>query len=900
MTKFKKILLNISILTAINIFSINCFAMKNEDNKKFSISSITTNKEKSKNLSNNDYVYNPFYEEIKNKDDREKNLEKQKFNEPNIKNNEEKSKNLSNNDYIYNPFYSGNSLNSENFLNKKRNLENTTNEKPTTKNNENKIETKERKNEEKKEPNNIINNQIKENSMKENFENNKKESYDELNGDYLIQNIKKKEENLKNVIDNIKNQKNNLFIFFKHYFNTNIAKKIQPTKMQICREILSYLIDKKMAIKQNWNSYLNKHLLKDLFKKYADKNSFIIGFYVSLKDNFILPIFDGSKEENAQNILETFTKIFEDSKAKIIKTCSTDEDTINLMENEFSEVINEIFNFFEENMLTPFDDWWEGDNNYSKFKTDIFEKIKKIKENLKKDQINLKDGIKEIHNHISNFLNEGKENIDNLKREIEPDDALYLENLNKKMLNIFTYKDELEELKKGFNNIKNEYKDFITGYSKNDLDDENKKIFDRTLNSLTLKELQEVINNSYINIDVRHIDSNSENINYIDKISPVKFVFNSELDMLPENDNYLIREIYDNELKIIKKILNENSCNKTYILDVPNIDTDKTNKTSNFSFNLLKPQDAYLVLFFLGKAAWPFKDIIDLCITPELEKEIPKCYATNLLDTYKKIIKDKKIDIKTLDIDKFLEEAKNYPLNEYSNKIISNNTYDIKTDEEKIFDEKLHNKLEEKYSSKNKNTIRCTKNNFICAYVGFQIDFMMETFAKNLKNRYSKLIEESLTIPGIYYSEGDYKITESDKGIANLLGETPQENYIFNYKLLLKNNLFIIKDYIEKVFKNDLIKNIILERAVEDTTKELKEMPELEFSVKFKNHFEKNKENIEKYIYQKNLSDDKKNNYRNNLKDLINATKKKNLNIDYLKNWMEIYKCYILFNIEKF
>ncbi len=891
MTKFKKMLLNISILTAINIFSINCFAMKNSDNKKISTSSITTNKEESKNLSNNDYVYNPFYEEIKNKDDKEKNLEKQKFNEPNIKNKEE-SKKLSNNDYVYNPFYG------ENFLNRKRNLKNATNEIPTIKNNENKIETKEEKN---KENNNIINNQIEENSIEESFKNNEKESYDELNGDYLIQNIKTKKENLKNIINNIKNQKNNLFIFFKHYLNGDIIKKMQPTKLKMCQEILSYLIDKKMSIKENWNSYLNKDLLKDLFKKYADKNSLIIGFYVSLKDNFILPIFDDSKEENAQNILETFTEIFEDSKTKILKTCSTDEDTLNLIEIEFSKVIDEIFDLLKENTLTPVDEWWEGDDNYDTFKTKIFEKIKKIKENLKKDQINLKDEFERIYNYISNFMNENKKNINDLKEEILPEDMLKLKNLNKKMLNIFKYKDELEESKEGFNNMKKEYRDFINGYFKDTLNGENKKIYDRTLNSLRLKELQEVIKNSYIHVDVRHIDDNSKDIDYIDVVSPIKFVFNSELDAMQKKDGYLIQKIYDNELKIIKDLIDENLYTKTCIFNIPCMNTNKTNKnTSNLSFKLLRPKDAYPVLFSLINENWLFKNLIDNWITPALEKEMPDYYAKELLDIYKKIIKDKKIDIKTLDIDKFLEEAKNYPLNDYCNKIISNNTYDIKTDEEKIFDKKLYNRLKEQYINKNKDITKCTQNNYIYAYVGFQIDFIMETFAKNLKNRYSKLIEDSLTISGINHTERDYEITASDKGITNLLGETPQESYTFNFKLLLKNNIFMFKEYIEKIFENDTIKNIIVEKAVKDTTKELKEMSESEFSVKFKNHFEKNKENIEKYMYQKNLSDDMKNNYRNNLKNFINITKKENFNIDYLKNWMEIYNCYVDFNIEKF
>ena len=52
MTNFKKILLNISILTAINIFSINCFAMKNNNHYKKSFNMLNKKRKEEENTQN--------------------------------------------------------------------------------------------------------------------------------------------------------------------------------------------------------------------------------------------------------------------------------------------------------------------------------------------------------------------------------------------------------------------------------------------------------------------------------------------------------------------------------------------------------------------------------------------------------------------------------------------------------------------------------------------------------------------------------------------------------------------------------------------------------------------------------------------------------------------------------
>ncbi len=866
MNKIKKKLLEICILTTISAFSINCFAMKNnnQENEKFS---------------NNDFVYNPF--------------------------------------------------NNSNFLNKKRNLEKPINKEPAKKQEENINKQDdnrsiiEKKKEKENEIKNVINNKIEESSTEENFESDDEKSYDELNDIYLLEDIETKAINLDNIMKNIKNQKNNLFIFFRIYFDSDIIKKMNQTKLRICKEILCYLIDKRMSLKANWNSHLNKHLLKNIFKEYADRNSFILGFCVPLEDNFMFPIFNDTKKENAHNISENFIEIFEDSKTKILKICSDEKDILNLKRSEFLEVMKKIFNILNNQISNESYKSFDLKNSYNKIEEKTLNIIKEIESKIIKDKNSLAEGIKKIYDYISDFLEKNKENIDNLKNNISNKNIKHLNILNKKMLNIFKYQnefdelDELNELKKEFTNMKNEFKDFINKYYKGYLKDENKNVFNRTLNSLTLKELKEVINNIYSIIEIHYIDNNSKYTDYTDFIYPVNFTFNFELDILSEKNKYLIAKTLDDILKIIKKNVDNKSYSKEYIFSITQTTTNNIQKTSNMEFKLINTKDLYNLLFFYGNTNWRFKkDLVNSCITPQLTKEIPDLYANRLYNAYKKVIEDEKIDTKTLDIDKFLEEVKNYPLFKHIEKMNLNDMQNMKmpkineinTNEEinekkeKTFNEKLFEKIKEKYISRNKNICACLKNNLIYAFVGFQIDFMIETFAKNLKNRYSELIKKILTIPGINYNENNYKITESDKGILNLLGKTPQENYSFNFKLLLKNSIFENKKYvenIENILKNDKTKNAIIDMALIDTIEELKKMPELEFKTNINNHFEKNKDNLEKFIDQKNLSDVAKNTLQDHLENFIKISKKENFNINYLIDWRNSYNHDIYFDIQK-
>ena len=868
MTKFKKIILYISILTVSSILSINCNAMKNNDIKN---SNTINNKEKqTQNPSNNNFIYNPFYGEnffnsnkeflnkkrnLKNKDE-EKNLEiksEENSEKPNIKNLEEKNLEIKSEENSKKPNI--------------KNLE--------EKNNENK---------------NIINNNIEKDSEEESLE-----SYeDEMNDEHLIDNIKEKSKNLGNILNNINEQKNNLFIFFKIYVDYDTIKKMNQIKIKICKEILCYLIDKKMSKKTNWNSHLNKYLLKDSFEKYSDKNSFILGFCVSLKDNFMFPVFDSSEKENAQNILEDFIKSFEDSKTKILRTCSNENDILNLKKNEFIKVMTTIFDLIGCSLDIDNDEDWIGDSNYITLNEEIIKKIEKIE----KEKTNLKEGIKEIHNYISNFLEQNKENIDNLKYFLSNKEMQELITLNNKMLDIFKYQNGL---KKGFSNLKNEFEFFINNYYKDNFRNEDKKVFSRILKSLTLKELHELINNIYSFVDIKHIDSDSKPIDYIDLTYPVRIFFNFKLDILPKKDKVLVEKFMSNTLKLIKKDINNNLYNKKYIFGLPYANLNNEDKTFTLKINVINPQDIYSNLFFYENINWHFKkDVVDFWIIKTLKEKMPDCYADNLVDTYKKIIKDQKIDIKTLDMDKFLEETKNYSLDEYSKKVDQNNIYNIDTDEEKNFYIKLSNKIKENYIEKNKNINSCLKNIFIYAYVGFQIDFMMETLAKNLKDKYSELIEEILTKAKINHNEKDYEIITPDSKILKLLGDTPQKNYSFNFKLLLRDALYKKKIHIDKILENEESNNVVIEKAVEKTIKELKEMPELEFNEKIKNHFEKNKENIEKYFERKNLTIDEKNEFRNILKNFVDNMKKENLYIDYLTKWKDLYEQYIYFIIKHY
>ena len=918
MMKFKKTFLRISLLTISSIFSINCIAMKNND-----IKNLNT-----------------------------------------IKNNEKQSQNPYNNS-PYNPFYG------ENFLNKKRNLKDETNEKPNIKNPKKKIENKDEENslnirleENLKEPNiksqekrnnenknkNIINSNIEEDSEEESEENeessesyedkekssdelkskgilkseeNEEKSNDELDNENLLKDIKMKTENLNNILNDIKNdiekRKNNLFILFDTYYTNYILKKMDKSKINICQHILSYLIDKKISKNKSWYSHLNKYLLKDFFKEYLNKDNFISGFCASLQPNFIFPAFDNSKEnndpdksdelkENAENMLNKFIDSFEESKTRILNTCSNKEDVINLKKDEFLEVLEKISTVLSYHTIDVYSmqDFWEGDNDYAKLKEDVLNKIEDLKK-TEKDKNSLKKGIEEIYDYISSFLKENEKNIKDLIHDLSKENSRYIERYNKEMKNVFKYSKSLSEQENSFTNLKNEFKNFIDNYYKNNSTDENKKNYDKILESLTLKELQEVINNTYNYAYINHINNNLQNVDYTSFTHPIRIIFKFNLNFSADKNPNLTQKIYDDILKTIKTNIDNSSSDETeYLFSPPSISTNPVDKTSTIEFNLIYTGDNFSILFWAddlkNKLNWEFKDeVLDECVDYDLKNFFPINYANKLLDIYKKIIEDKKIDIKTLNIDTFLEEAKDFPLDEYSSEFTLEDIDNINDKEERKFYNELFNKTKENFIKENKDIIEYRKNTLMYAFVGFQIDFMIETFAKNLKNKYSELIKNILTKANITHNEGDYKITAPDSGIAKLFGTTPQEAYYsFNFNLLLKNNLFNNKDYIDENLKNEENKNLVIEKAMEDTIKELKEMPELEFSEKIKNHFEKNKNNIEKYFEQKHLNANYKNIYRNDMKNFINKTKKENLYINYLTHFTNAVAYYTYFNIKNF
>ncbi len=844
MNKFKKKILKIYILATICASSVNCFAMEN-------------NNQENKKLSNNNFIYN--------------------------------------------------SLNNTNLLNKKRTLIEPIIEDPQKKQteniNENKksiIKSQKEKDDENKD---VINNKIEESSIKENFESEEEESESdyELDDKDLLENIEIEKINLKNIINNINEEDNNIFIFFKLTFNIAYAAKLKINEAKIYKDFLCYLIDKEMDERQSWYSHLNTYLLKDLFEDNLKQDKNILGFCVSLKENFIFPNFIEPEKENAYNTLEKFIKSFENSKTKILKLCSEEKDILYLKKDEFSKIIDKILNLLECYIIIGDKKYWKGGYNYKNFKEETFKKIEDMGAKIIKGKDNLEEVMKEIHDHILNFLTINKENIANLKLYFSESSAKNLDNLNNKMLNIFKYSPEIKNRLNEFDNIKTKFKNFTNNFLEKNPEFENKEIFNKTIDSLTLKKFKELMKNIYSYVETLHVNKNSKLINYINLIFPIEYTFTFEFD-IPEKSNYLFVKICDNIMEIIKDTINQNLYNEKCIFSSQHKEiNDKTKTLKLKKIHLICLNDAFFTLFFdKNVVIWPFKNnVIDFQIIPTLKKEIPNIYANQLLNIYKKIIEDEKIDTKTLDVDKFLEKAKNYSLDKYIDKILQNDIYNINKSEENNFDTKLFNKIKERYINDNKNIFNYSISPSMYSFISFQIDFMVETFAKNLKNIYSEFIKEFLTKNKIKYDKKDYKLTAPDGGILKLVKNNPQEGYNFNFKLMLNDTLFKIKDYINKTLKYKKNKDSIINKAINYTTDELKEMSELSFYKKVINHFEKNKPNIKKYIEKKDPSDNNKNLICKNLKMLIDMAEKENYNLYYLENLKDTYICDIYFDIQK-
>ena len=645
----------------------------------------------------------------------------------------------------------------------------------------------------------------------------------------------------------------------------------------MCKDILCCLINKRMSEENSWYTSSIKCLLKNLFEECSNQNNLILGFSASSEDNFMFPNFDNLNKENAQYILEKFVKSFEDSKTEILKNYSNEKDILNVKKKEFLKVMDDIFNILKNNR--PINNF-ENKTIYNDIKDIILEEIEKI-EKMENNDINLKKEIKKIYKYISEFLEKNKKNID--KINIPDSKKQTLENLNKKILDIFSYSNIS---KKGFNTLKNKFSNFIFKYYGNILKDNNKNNFIKRLNTLNLKELKEIINDIYCSVDVKHIDSNLKPTSYTSLTYPILFIFNFEFDVCPKNGRTLIDSTLVDIIKIIKNKMNLYSCDKNYIFLQPILTENNINKNSILEIALISNKDNYQYLYSGAGVDWRFRDeIIENSIVSELMKKIPDIYANRLLNIYKKIIEDKNIDTKNLDVDKFLKEAKNFNLYKYSNEP-NNIDKNINEDEKKDFNQKLFNKIKEQYLENNKSIYKCTVNNIIYTLIGFQIDFIVERFAKNLKQRYQELIKKILIESKIPYNETDYELKDGDNGLLSLQGDIPQEDYDFNLKLLLNDALFNKKNYINKILKNDEKEKIIINEAVKNTIEEFNKMTELTFKKELKNHFEKNKNNIKKYIEQKNLSDDEKNDNYNKIQNFINNTKKENFNYkDFLINW---------------
>ena len=179
---------------------------------------------------------------------------------------------------------------------------------------------------------------------------------------------------------------------------------------------------------------------------------------------------------------------------------------------------------------------------------------------------------------------------------------------------------------------------------------------------------------------------------------------------------------------------------------------------------------------------------------------------------------------------------------------------------------------------------------------------MVETFAKNLKNKFPELIKKILTEAKIESNEEDYELRDGDGGFLNLKGRNPQEEYIFNFNLILNKALSEKKDIIlEKMInlKKDKLFQII-DSIAKETIEEFNNMSESNFKEELKNHFEKNKNNIEKYLKEEKSISNLENEFYDDFEYLIDKTKKENFNFNFLLDWNNTFCDNIILKVKNF